>query len=281
MHLGERDLRLALPAARVLGEDVEDQPGAVDDLDLDDVLELAQLTRAELTVADHGVGAVLDDHIAQLARLTGADVGRRVGLVAALHEPVDDDRARGLGQPRELLEAALGVVQRALGPDADQHHALEADLTVFDLGDVLELGREPGDTTQRSTIGEIELTGRGVVEVQVEVDQVGVREAEARSARAVPGGRGVRRGRAGGVSHRLDGPTSGGVQPTGILRVRGQAVDGGKASVCAAVSSSSSSRRSSWERTSYAGATRRSVSASASARAVARWPALSNGSSKP
>ena len=40
------DLRLALPALRVLGEDVEDQRGAVDDLDLDDVLELAQLARA-------------------------------------------------------------------------------------------------------------------------------------------------------------------------------------------------------------------------------------------
>ncbi len=41
-QLGERDLRLAVPGAGVLGEDVEDQAGAVDHLDLEGVLESAQ-----------------------------------------------------------------------------------------------------------------------------------------------------------------------------------------------------------------------------------------------
>src|SRR4029079_6590559 len=82
LHLRELDLRLALLAAGVLGEDVENQRSAVDDLDLDDVLELAQLARCQLTVADDGVGAGRDDDVPQLARLAGADVGRRVGTVA-------------------------------------------------------------------------------------------------------------------------------------------------------------------------------------------------------
>src|SRR5690606_19838663 len=55
LHLRERDLRLALPGLGVLGEDVEDQRRAVDDLDLDDVLEVDELAGAELTVADDGV----------------------------------------------------------------------------------------------------------------------------------------------------------------------------------------------------------------------------------
>src|SRR5699024_8650513 len=41
--LSQFDLGLALAAAGVLGEDVEDQCGAVDDLDLNDVLELDEL----------------------------------------------------------------------------------------------------------------------------------------------------------------------------------------------------------------------------------------------
>ncbi len=45
-ELREFDLRLALLGLGVLGEDVEDQRGAVDDLDLDDVLERAALARA-------------------------------------------------------------------------------------------------------------------------------------------------------------------------------------------------------------------------------------------
>ncbi len=50
-QLGQLDLRLALPALRVLGEDVEDQGGAVDDLDLDLVLEVPQLAGRQLAVA--------------------------------------------------------------------------------------------------------------------------------------------------------------------------------------------------------------------------------------
>ena len=57
LQLGQLDLRLALFALRVLGEDVEDQRGPVDDLDLDLLLEVAQLGRRQLAVADDRVGA--------------------------------------------------------------------------------------------------------------------------------------------------------------------------------------------------------------------------------
>ena len=58
LQLGEFDLGLALLGAGVLGEDVEDQRGAVDDLDLDDLLQLLQLAGGQLAVADHRVGAL-------------------------------------------------------------------------------------------------------------------------------------------------------------------------------------------------------------------------------
>ena len=43
LHLRQRDLRFALSAGGVLGEDVQDQRGAVDDLDLHDLFQRVQL----------------------------------------------------------------------------------------------------------------------------------------------------------------------------------------------------------------------------------------------
>ena len=68
LHLRELDLGLALPAGRVLGEDVEDQRGAVDDLDLEDLLQLVELAGRQLAVADHRVGAGRRDDVADLGR---------------------------------------------------------------------------------------------------------------------------------------------------------------------------------------------------------------------
>src|SRR5690606_10822760 len=48
LELRELHLRLALAGLRVLGEDVEDQSGPVDDLDLDDVLKTTALGGREL-----------------------------------------------------------------------------------------------------------------------------------------------------------------------------------------------------------------------------------------
>ena len=71
----------------MLGKDVENQRRAVDDLDLDDVLEGSSLAGAELTVADHGVGAFGDDDVAKLDGLAGPQEGGRVGLLATLDQP--------------------------------------------------------------------------------------------------------------------------------------------------------------------------------------------------
>jgi hypothetical protein len=158
-------LRLALPALGVLGEDVEDQCRAVDDLDLHDLFELAQLTRRQLAVADDRVGALRDHDVAQVPGLARADVGCRVGTVAALDQPLEHLGAGGLGQRSELGEGVLRIRGRSLGPDTDEHDPLEAQLAVFDLGDVLQLGRQAGDAPQT-------LPGLEVETVTVEVGPV-------------------------------------------------------------------------------------------------------------
>lgn len=124
-HLGKRDLGFTFSAGGVLSEDVEDQRGAVDDFDLDRLFQRGQLCRGQLAVADDGVGAGGKHDLAKLLRLAGADVGRRVGLVAALDESFEDLRAGGFSQCRQLGQAGLGVGGAALGPHADEHDAFQ------------------------------------------------------------------------------------------------------------------------------------------------------------
>ena len=129
----------------MLGEDVEDQRSAVDHLDLDDVLELPQLTGRQLTVADHRVGTCCDNNVAQLLGLAGADEGRSIGRVTALNQSFQDLRPGGLRQRLQLLQRGLRLLERPGRPDADQDDPLEAQLAIFDLTDVLELGRYASD----------------------------------------------------------------------------------------------------------------------------------------
>jgi hypothetical protein len=175
LHLGERDLRLALAGLGVLGEDVQDQRGPVHDLDLDHLFEVGQLGRGELAVADHRVRAGLHDDVAQLLGLAGADVGGGVGPVPALDQRVQDHRARGLGQGGQLAQGCLGVRGGARRPDAHQDHALEAQLPVLDLGDVLEFGGQAGDPAKRLPLGEVQLVSVVAVTLLL-VSPIGVHE---------------------------------------------------------------------------------------------------------
>ena len=90
-----------------------------------------------------------------------------VGLGPALDQAGEHGGAGRLGQRGELAEGVLRVLDGALGPDAGEHDALQAQLPVLDLGDVLELGGEAGDAAQRRALLALEL-------VAVEAGEVGV-----------------------------------------------------------------------------------------------------------
>ena len=94
----------SLPSAviGVLGEDVEDQLGAIDDAGLERVLERALLHRRDLVVDDQNVGAAsrLNSGL-ELRQLALADEEAWIGLGAVLDELGDDLDAGG---PRQLAQ---------------------------------------------------------------------------------------------------------------------------------------------------------------------------------
>ena len=150
LQLRELDLRLALPALGVLAEDVEDDRRAVDDLDLDDVLERTPLVGGELGVGDDGVGAERLRRRASArrpcpcrSRSRHPGGGRRCSSPSSTTAPAVSARA---ASSRSEFSASVGA---ALRIHADEHDVLEAQLPVLDLGDVLQLGRQAGDAAER------------------------------------------------------------------------------------------------------------------------------------
>jgi hypothetical protein len=122
LELRELDLELALGAASVLGEDVEDQLRAIDHPCLEQVLETPLLTRRELVVDDQRLGARLPERALELVELPLADVGARIRPQPRLHEGRDGIDA---GRPRQLADlgeflAGIG----SLGQDGDDEPTL-------------------------------------------------------------------------------------------------------------------------------------------------------------
>src|SRR5262249_15256944 len=83
-QLGQLHLEPAFAAARVLGEDVEDQLRAVDDARLHQLGDVADLHGREVAVEDHQVDAALPRAQHQVLELAAADQVVRVGLGPAL-----------------------------------------------------------------------------------------------------------------------------------------------------------------------------------------------------
>ena len=98
-ELSELDLELALGAARMLGEDVEDQLGAIDDPCGQRIFEPALLGRAELVVDEQGLGPGRLELRLQLVELPLAYVAALIGFRSALDELADRLDA---GRTREL-----------------------------------------------------------------------------------------------------------------------------------------------------------------------------------
>ena len=113
-------LRLALGAARVLGEDVEDHRGAVDGRAAEQLLEVAVLRRRQVVVEHDGVGVEAPAQRGDLLGLAATDEGRGVGRVAPLHDAADDIGTGAVHQLRQLVEL---LADHLLGqPGKDDAH---------------------------------------------------------------------------------------------------------------------------------------------------------------
>ena len=112
-ELCEFDLQLALRGVGVVGEDVQDHRGPVDDRHVQRRLQVALLARRELVVAGHEVGTRALDLLLQLGQLPAAEIPIRIGLGADLDELIGRGDAGGAKQLLQLGQRVLAVRRRA------------------------------------------------------------------------------------------------------------------------------------------------------------------------
>jgi hypothetical protein len=105
----------------VLAEDVEDEPGTVDDPHLltEDLLEVPGLARGELVVEEDVGGFLRGQDILELLRLARADPGGRVGAGDFLGGDSHHLEAGGDGQLPELFKGVLYRPRRGLALELD------------------------------------------------------------------------------------------------------------------------------------------------------------------
>ena len=121
------DLQPAFLGPRAAAEDLEDQAGAVDDLAVPGLFQIALLHRRQLVVDDHGLGLGGADQGGQLIHLARTEQGGRRDLadphdLLAAHIEVEGaGEAHGLFQTLDRLARALaGAGVGAFGMDDDR-----------------------------------------------------------------------------------------------------------------------------------------------------------------
>lgn len=104
LELRQFNLQLAFPRAGPLREDVENQRGAVQNLELEKLLQVAGLRGGKLIVENDRVHVVLFAERGEFARFAFADVGGGIGRLDFLRAFADDFAAGGGGQFPEFVE---------------------------------------------------------------------------------------------------------------------------------------------------------------------------------
>jgi hypothetical protein len=121
-ELRQLHLQLSLRADGVLGEDVEDELGAVDDPQPELVLQPPLLARVELVVYEQRLGSGAREGFLELDELPLADIRPRIRRHAALDEFADRLDAGGAQELPHLTE--LLVLVHPLGQNRDEKAAL-------------------------------------------------------------------------------------------------------------------------------------------------------------
>ncbi len=117
---GQLGLQLALVGGGTAGKDLQNQHGAVDDLHLQGLFQIADLAARQLAVKNGGLGAQILADQPGFSHPSLAQHSGHVDGVPLLQHLAHRLHAVGFGQSGQFLQAALGVVLAQV--HSQQHH---------------------------------------------------------------------------------------------------------------------------------------------------------------
>ena len=133
LELRKLNLEMGLMGSSMSREDVENNLGPVDDLDLEGSFEISRLSRSQVVIEDDHVGLVGLHQFLELLDLARANIGGDVDLLPLLQHGGDDMKASRLCQPANLVKrVVLGrVVIGKNNPDKDGTFRTSQTLSAF------------------------------------------------------------------------------------------------------------------------------------------------------
>src|ERR1035441_453354 len=161
IQLRKLHLEAAFAGSRARGKDVQNELGAVDDLGVYQLLEVALLGGREVVVEDHHVGAAESDGGRDLFHFATANEGGGVRSRTRLIHFFDNPGSRAGGQFGQFLEgffrrngftAAAGAARFPLQPD--QNRPLSNGVTEWRVSSLRRIlvGRCPRGDSARSAL---------------------------------------------------------------------------------------------------------------------------------
>jgi hypothetical protein len=163
--LREFNLGLTLAGLCVLGKDVENHCGAVNHFDLDGIFECAALAWREFGIGNNGIGPDSNDDLVKFLDLSAPEVGGGIRVGLSLKHAIKNNRTSRFAQRREFLHRIFGVFLVALRIDTNENNVLNAQLSILNLSNVLELGSEPVHAPERDAVGEVHLPNSWGIDV--------------------------------------------------------------------------------------------------------------------
>lgn len=104
VELSQFHLELAFAGAGARGKDIEDELGAVEDLNAKGAFEIALLGGSELGVEENGIGAETSDQAFDFAQLARPYQGSLIGFITALENRGGDHRTGAFGESTKFSQ---------------------------------------------------------------------------------------------------------------------------------------------------------------------------------
>ena len=145
LHLRQLHLKLAFGAACALGEDVEDQRGAIHHAAFESALQVALLRAGQRVIEDDKVGSRADAPFSDFFDLALAREQRGIGPLTAPRDRAGNRRARGHRECAQFREALARIARSEI--ERDQQCAVRALRAFVDQCGTMRSRRGAGQTS--------------------------------------------------------------------------------------------------------------------------------------